>query len=397
MRRLLSERRNREHSETVRGSTRRAWLAGLLALVLIGMALAACTGDRREDGSSSRSKAAVAATIARGVADQLALGPEIGADYSGLRAVLVTVDGRTVFEKYYNASPDDTFNTFSVTKSVLSTLVGIAFGEGKLDLDDTLSQLLPKYASSMAPPTSGATLRQLLSMTAGFNARSGPAFWTSADWVEDILTSAEVAAPGDSFVYSDESAHLVSAILEGATGESALQYARARLFGPLGISTVPAFTPTFGNGNVAGYLRAGFAWPVDPQGHATGHSWLKLRPADLAKIGQLYLDRGTYGGRQVVPSAWVREATTNQSEAPVTGSGGDGYGFMWWVRSADDDPAYAALGSGGQMIEVVPNLRLVVVTAVDIDYGDATDHGVDESLTLSLAESVIAPAVRGKS
>ena len=130
---------------------------------------------------------------------------------------------------------------------------------------------------------------------------------------------------------------------------------------------------------------------------ATGHSWLKLRPDDLAKIGQLYLDRGTYGGRQVVPSAWVSEATTNQSEAPVTGSGGDGYGFMWWVRSADDDPAYAALGSGGQLIEVVPNLRLVVVTAVDIDYGDASDRGVDESLALSLAESVIAPAVRGES
>ncbi len=265
--------------------------------MLIGIVLAACTGDPREDGSSSRSSTDVAATIARGVADQLALGPEIGADYSGLRAVLVTVDGRKVFEKYYKASPDDTFNTFSVTKSVLSTLVGIAVGEGKLDLDDTLSQLLPKHASSMAPPTSGATLRQLLSMTAGFN--EGSEFETSADWVEDILTSADVTQPGDSFVYSDESAHLVSAILEEATGESVFQYARARLFGPLGISTVPAFTPTFGTGSVADYVRASFAWPVDPQGHATGHSWLKLRPADLAKIGQLYLDRGTYGGREV--------------------------------------------------------------------------------------------------
>jgi CubicO group peptidase (beta-lactamase class C family) len=395
MRRLLSERRNREHSESVRGSTRRAWQAGLLALVLTGMVLGACTGDPQEGGSSSRPNAAVAATIARGVAHQLALGPEIGADYSGLRAVLVTVDGRTVFEKYYDASPDDAFNIFSVTKSVLSTLVGIAVGEGKLDLDDTLSQLLPKYASSMTPPTSGATLRQLLSMTAGFN--GGSEFWTSPDWVEDIVTSADVTQPGESFVYSDESAHLVSAILEEATGESVLHYARARLFGPLGISTVPAFAPTFGTGNVADYVSAGFAWPVDPQGHATGYSWLKLRPDDLAKIGQLYLDRGTYGDREVVPSAWVSEATTNQSEAPVTGSGGNGYGFMWWVRSADDDRAYAALGSGGQMIEVIPTLRLVVVTAVDIDYGDATDHGVDESLTLSLAESVIAPAVRGES
>jgi len=395
MRRLLSELEKWEHSETVRPSTRRAWLAGLLALVLVGMVLAACTGGPRQDGSSGRSNTDVAATIAKGVSDQLALGPEIGADYSGLRAVLATVDGRPVFRKYYNASPDDTFNAFSVTKSVLSTLVGIAVGEGKLDLDDTLSELLPKHASSMAPPTAGATLRQLLSMTAGFNA--GSEFTTSADWVEHIVTSADVVPPGDNFVYSDGSAHLVSAILEEATGESVLRYARARLFDPLEISTEPAFTPTFGTGNVADYTRAGFAWPVDPQGHATGYSWLKLRPDDLAKIGQLYLDRGTYGGREVLPSAWVSEATTTQSEAPAADSGGDGYGFMWWVRSADDDPAYAALGFGGQMIEVIPNLRLVVVTAVDVDLGDATDHGVNGLLTLSLAESVVAPAVRGES
>ena len=197
-------------------------------------------GAPRQDGSSSRSNADVAATIATGVRDELALCPEY---CSGLRAVLVKVDGRTVFEKYYNASPDDTFNTCSVTKSVLSTLVGIAVGEGKLDLHETLSQLLPKYASSMAPPTSGATLRQLLSRTAGFNDRSE--FEFSADWVEDIVTSADVTPPGDRFVYSNESAHLVSAILAEATGESVLQYARARLFDPLEISTEPAFTPAF--------------------------------------------------------------------------------------------------------------------------------------------------------
>ena len=210
----------REDIETVRRSMTRAWLAGLSALVLAGILLAACTGDPREDGSSSRSDADVAAAVATGVADFLALGPEIGADYSGLRAVLVTVDGRTVFEKYYDASPDDTFNVYSVTKSVLSTLVGIAVGEGKLDLDDTLAQLLPKYASSMAPPTR-ATLRQLLSMTAGFNPRFKgltSEFVFSDDWVEDIVTSADVNPPGDEFAYSNESAHLLSAILEEATG-----------------------------------------------------------------------------------------------------------------------------------------------------------------------------------
>ena len=105
---------------------------------------------------------------------------------------------------------------------------------------------------------------------------------------------------------------------------------------------------------------------------------------------------GAFGGRQVVSSAWVSAATTNQSEAPVPASRGDGYGFMWWVRSVGDAPAYAAQGYGGQIIEVVPNLRLVVVTTMELEDEDDPHHRFGEDLMLSLAESFIAPAVRGE-
>ncbi len=90
----------------------------------------------------------------------------------------------------------------------------------------------------------------------------------------------------------------------------------------------------------------------------------------------------------------MRDATANATAVPVRAANGDGFGYLWWVRAAQQDAAYAALGYGGQMVEVVPALGLVVVTAVDLDRADATDQGVSVSLMTSLAESIVAPAVR---
>lgn len=357
-----------------RGQRRSGLPVTVLVLVPVLVLAPACTGlPTIDDGPSQQD---LSATIARGLADQVELGPMIGADYSGLRAVLVVVDGVTVLERYYASSAADTHDLQSVRNAVLSTLVGIAVGEGRLRLDDTLAVLLPQHRSSMSRPTSRATLRQVLTMTAGFPARLrglDSEFPYSRDWVRDLVASAD-APPGSRFLYSDESAHLVAAVLEQAAGESLLEYARSRLFDPLDISVEPL-------------------WPVGPQGHVAGDGWLQLRPADLAKIGRLYLDGGRWEGAQLLPADWVGEATVNQSEVPVRAAQGEGYGYLWWVRSAQEHPAYAALGYGGQIVEVVPDLRLVVVTAVDLDYGDATDQGVAVSLMTSLAESVIAPAV----
>lgn len=342
------------------------------ALVVVLVLATTCTGLAPVDDGPSQQD--LSATIARGLADQVELGPEIGADYSGLRAVLVVVDGVTVLEQYYACSAADTHDLQAVRNAVLSTLIGIAVGEGRLRLDDTLAELLPHYRSSMSRPTSRATLRQLLSMTAGFPARLrglDSELPYSRPWVRDLVASTD-ARPGARFLYSDESAHLVAAVLEQAAAESLLEYARSRLFDPLDISVETA-------------------GPVAPQG--AGHDWLRLRPADLAKLGRLYLDGGRWEGAQLLPADWVAEATVNQSDVPVWAAHGVGYGYLWWVRSAQEHRAYAALGYGGQILEVVPDLRLVVVTAVDLDYGDATDQGVAVSLMTSLAESVIAPAV----
>jgi CubicO group peptidase (beta-lactamase class C family) len=177
-----------------------------------------------------------AAELAAKVDETLASAP----DYARVRAILVTVDGKRVFEMYRDAAPEDYRNVASVTKSVMSTLVGIAAGQGRLAPEDTLAELLPEYRGDMSASVRRTTLRQVLTMTGGFprldadlDPRAIPEDWTRA-----VLRGQE-APPGTAFVYSDPGAHLVSAILEQATGQRLLDFARVNLFDPLGIVTRP--------------------------------------------------------------------------------------------------------------------------------------------------------------
>lgn len=291
-----------------------------------------------------------------------------------IRAIVVTVSGRTRFERYYGASADESRNAFSVTKSVVSTLVGLAIDEGKLRLDERLSEMLPRYAATMNRRVATVTLRQLLTMTAGFPDTSsgyGADVLTSPDWVGYILSHQD-DTPGKLFAYSDYGAHLLSPILEQATGQPILSYARSHLFDPLGIPTRPAAQPLADAAHVGEYERAGFAWPVDPQGHALGAADLKLRPQDMMRFGQLFLRDGQWDGTQIVPAVWVREATSDQAGAAFQPSidrrfAPTSYGYLWWVTTVDGTPSFFAAGLGGQLIQVVPARDLVMVVSSHVD------------------------------
>jgi CubicO group peptidase (beta-lactamase class C family) len=267
-------------------------------------------------------------------------------------------------------------------------------GEGRLRLDQPLAQLLPSYAATMTPAVAHTTLRQVLTMTAGFAGSFNPAgdlgFVTSPDWVRAILTH-PAKPPGGSFTYSSGGSHLLSAILITSTGQSVLDYARAKLFDPLGIPTRPAFQPLSTASNLDAYQNAGFAWPVDPQRRHLGFGFLKLRPEDMAKIGTLYLNGGRWQGKQIVPAAWIRDATIAHAPAPDGATAS--YGYQWWVGTAAGDPAYLAWGFGGQLIEVVPRRHLVVVISTYFDPRDRSDHGVDPTTLTGMVDSVIAPAL----
>ena len=190
---------------------------------------------------------------------------------ANVRAVLVSVDGATVVAHYRDSAPDETAHVWSVTKSVLSMLVGIAIADGHLrGLEQTLAELLPAYRAHMTPDVAAITLQQLLSMTSGLaDAPDGGVTFDPADpdIVRTLLDRPLVAAPGTRWVYSNASAHVVSAALRYATGRSVLDYARTRLFDPLGIRTRPAYegVEEFASVGVFSedFQRAGFAWGTD--------------------------------------------------------------------------------------------------------------------------------------
>jgi CubicO group peptidase (beta-lactamase class C family) len=310
-----------------------------------------------------------------------------------MRALLVAIDGQLVLERYWDSDPDEHADTLSVTKTITGTLVGAALADGSLDgLDQTLAELLPDRADTMTPQLAAVTVEQLLTMTAGLpgDGSEAPDWWSARDWVGAILADGTVREPGTRFAYSNSSSHLLAAVLAEATGQSVLDYARQVLFDPLGIDTRPATTVvvTDDPGSARYDAAPGFVWPQDPQGIHTGFGWAKLTARDMLALGHLYLDDGQADGQQVIPTEWVHLATTPQV-AVTTVPGMDAYGYQWWLTSADEHSAAFAWGLGGQLIEIVPDLNLVVVVSTPLV--DQPVFGTALPL-LSLVNTAIAPA-----
>ena len=289
-------------------------------------------------------------------------------------SLLVAHRGETVFERYYRGTgPDDLSHIHSVTKSVVSTLVGILAGEGALPLDTPVASLVAAPAFESCPEKRAITVRHLLTMTSGLD-RSGR--WDIAELdrsggplVERILDAPLVTEPGRSFAYSNGASHVLSAVIEAAAGRPAADFAAERLFAPLDVRR--------------------WEWPADPQGHHMGCGGLRLTPVDLLKIGMLYLGGGRFHGVRLVAEAYVRTATS-----PLTVGGLPercSYGLLWWVAERAARPMYFAGGYGGQFVVVVPDLDLVVVTLTDTE---AVDRPLGMPLRNVITELVV-PAFSG--
>ncbi|WP_420454137.1 serine hydrolase domain-containing protein [Rubrivirga sp.] len=244
------------------------------------------------------------------------------------------------FYPYLGDVPHD---VASVTKSITSTLVGIAVDEGLIESVDVpvLSFFPDVDLDSPSERLDRLTLRHLLTMTSGFCSDFAggeaqlDAMRQSDDAVRFMLNQPLLHEPGEHFAYCSGASQLLSAVVTEATGVNAEAYAESRLFGPLGIEEV--------------------IWPTDPQGNNTGWGDLFIRPTDLAKIGQLFLQRGEWEGERLVSEAWVDEATMQQ-----VADGEEGYGFRWWVPNSLPG-LYEGRGRGGQRLVVWPQQELVVV------------------------------------
>jgi len=269
---------------------------------------------------------------------------------NNMDSVLVTRHGRIVLEAtYVPFRAGLKHRVYSVTKSVVSTLVGMALADGLLDSTDrrVVDFFADRTIANLDDAKKAITVRQLLDMTSGLTwqeglsgaAESYIAMERSPDWQQFILDHPMAAAPGTRFYYSSGNSHLLSAILSKVTGKSAHDYAREKLFGPLGIDDV--------------------LWRADPQGISGGGAGLYLQPRDMAKIGYLWLRCGVWEGKQILPAAWiegVRQADVDMRESWASDLR---YGRQFWVMPLRD--AYMAVGYHRQLIVVMPKLDIVAV------------------------------------
>lgn len=264
-----------------------------------------------------------------------------------LHSLLVIRNGYLVSETYFGSYQADTpHESYSVTKSFVATLIGIALDRGAIDqLDRPIVDYFPEQAVRQDPQKQAITLEDLLTMRAGLDWREDPSSYEamarSPDWVQFVLDLPMAGPPGLQFNYCTGCSHLLSALLEPATGMNPRAFAEETLFGPLGIR--PA------------------GWATDAAGTPIGGWGLQLTPRDMAKLGHLYLQQGEWAGQRIVSADWIETAT--QTHTPTEGD--LGYGYQWWTDPALG--AYAALGREGQMIFVVPGDDLVIVTTAKMD------------------------------
>jgi CubicO group peptidase (beta-lactamase class C family) len=276
-----------------------------------------------------------------------------------IRAVLVSQRGELQAERYYHSDAAAYAEIQSATKSVISTLVGIALIKGDLkSLDQTLGELLPQHRSAMSKSAARTTVRQLLTMTGGWTAFYD-ADTARPQLVRRVLTAGPEVDPGG-FVYSNVGPHLLSAVLARATGLSTLAYARRELFDPLGIDSQPAFEgPMAQRDNPDVVSTNSFRWLRDPDGVHAGPYGLALTARDMIKIGELWLNGGVWHGRRILDADYITQASSNQ--VPQLEGKIRGYGYLWWVTSLATHGSYSASGRYGQLITVVPDLRAVIV------------------------------------
>ncbi len=260
----------------------------------------------------------------------------------------VVVKEGVIVDEYFadGFNKDSVFPMSSASKSVTSTLFGIAIDKGYIeDTDILLSQYFPEIEEKEG--WKDISLWHLLTHTAGIDA-SDEIYWyewrKSDDWIKDILRRPLIYKPGSHFVYSTGNTHLLTAIMEAATQEEALVFGNTYLFGPLNMNSVE--------------LEKG------PQGHSDGGNGFAMNLYDMAKIGQLYINGGIWEGQRIVSQEWIDQASSLQFKR-MTGSAD--YGYQWWVRTfgINQYHAFFAQGHGGQFIFVVPDVDLVVVFASD--------------------------------
>ena len=289
---------------------------------------------------------------------------KIQSDYANIAGIVVQKNGEKQYENYFNGyTSDAAFHVFSVTKSILSALIGIAIDKGHIEnIDQKVLEFFPGYTLKRGEKTAQqVTIRDMVTMTTPFKYKSPPytKYFSSESWVKSALDLLGGKGAIGVFRYMPLiGPDILSGILTNATGQSVLEFARENLFSPLSIGEMQNVRFHSKDEQLAlmkSHHKRG--WVADPQGVNSAAWGLFITPYDMAKIGHLYLNRGMWNGQQLISSSWIDESTKKQSfwdEMNLT------YGYLWWVI---DENCYAAIGDGGNIIYVNSSKQLTIAIA----------------------------------
>jgi CubicO group peptidase (beta-lactamase class C family) len=287
------------------------------------------------------------------------------AELPRLHSLLVSRRGELLLEYYgKGVAAARLANVKSVSKSIISTLVGIALDRSLIkSLDEPVASFFPALRRDPDKRKAAITVADLVGMRSGLESTSGAGYgrWVkSRDWVDYALSRPLVSDPGTTMEYSTGSSHVLSAILTRVSGVSTRQLAETALGRPLGISFAP--------------------WPRDPRGIYFGGNEMLMTPKQMVALGELYLNEGRVGSRQVVSAEWVKASCTPRTVSRW--DPGREYGYGWWIDEVGSHKACYAWGFGGQFIFVFRDLDLVVVTTSSTDVSDERWNYRDRLLTL---------------
>ncbi len=278
--------------------------------------------------------------------------------FGRLESVLLVKNNKLLLEEYFfDYKPNELHNFFSCTKSIVSILVGAALSESeKMDVEQSVVTFFPDSVKGNTGKDK-LKLKHVLTMTAGLEEVDKFNFESEDELIKQILRQPQETEPGKKFRYNSECPYLLGGIIYYLTGKQADDFAREKLFEPLGITH--------------------YNWTTNNK-IADCHSHLHMQPRDMLKIGMLVLNKGRWKNQQIIPEKWIKEST----KAQVAETEFFDYGYQWWHRSSqnkswwetsDEIKKYdiaAALGYGGQFIFIVEDLDLVMV-CTSSDYNES--------------------------
>jgi len=299
-----------------------------------------------------------------GIASEKLKGLEDALNYQAgiINSMLIVRKGNAVFEKYFRGTQiEDIHDVTSVTQSITSALIGIAIERGDIrDVNQKVLDFFPEAAGSSDILRQSLTIKHLLTMTTPYTWKGKEPLdriRRQKDWTSFILKSLGKSDKLGEYQYNLSSAHLLSAIISRSTGVSAREYANEHLFRPTQMRCIADQNmKSFSKEAVFGKNITD--WIKDPQGYNTGGWGLTLTARDMVRFGYLFINKGKWEERQVIPESWIEESFVQHTED---------FGYMWWMREDQEIVTYVAAGIGGTYIYCIPEKELVVVVVSEMD------------------------------